>query len=63
MSEVKIKIDKELFRRAEKIAGAAGYSSADEFIAHLIEKEVSKFEDTASEEELKNRLKGLGYIS
>jgi metal-responsive CopG/Arc/MetJ family transcriptional regulator len=63
MSKAKIKIDKELYQKIEKIAEAAGYSSTDEFIIHLLEKEVAKFEGADSEEEIKKRLKGLGYIS
>jgi hypothetical protein len=59
----KIKLDKDLINRAEKVAAAAGYSSAEEFIVHIIEKELAKLEDADSEEEMKNRLKGLGYIS
>jgi hypothetical protein len=41
----------------------AGYSSAEEFIVHVLEKEIAKFEGADSEEEIKKRLKGLGYIS
>ena len=59
----KVKLDKELLARAEKAAQLAGYSSVDEFITHIIERELSKVEDASSEEEMKNRLKGLGYIS
>ena len=59
----KLKIDKDLLARAEKVSKAAGYSSVSEFITHIIERELEKLDDAASEEELKNRLKGLGYIS
>jgi len=59
----KIKIEKDLFERAKKCADLAGYSSVDEFITHLIEKELSKLEGAESDEEVKERLKGLGYIS
>jgi predicted CopG family antitoxin len=59
----KIKIEKDLYERARKCAGLAGYSSVDEFITHLIEKELSKLEGAESDEEVKERLKGLGYIS
>jgi hypothetical protein len=41
----------------------AGYSSVEEFIAHALEKELSKLDGAASEEEIKKRLRGLGYIS
>ncbi len=59
----KIKIDKGLLERAKKYAEIAGYSSVDEFITHLIEKELEKLEGAGNEEEIKERLKGLGYIS
>ncbi|MCR4396443.1 MAG: ribbon-helix-helix domain-containing protein [Candidatus Saccharicenans sp.] len=63
MGKAKIKLDKELYQKIEKIAEVAGYSSAEEFIIHLLEKEVARFEGADSEEEIKKRLKGLGYIS
>ncbi|MGB4705465.1 MAG: hypothetical protein WBI18_10395 [Candidatus Saccharicenans sp.] len=63
MGKAKIKLEKELYEKVKKIAEVAGYSSADEFIVHLLEKEVAKFEGADSEEEIKKRLKGLGYIS
>lgn len=59
----KIKLDKDLIKRAGKAASIAGYSSVEEFVAHLIEKELAKIEDASSEEEMKKRLQGLGYIS
>jgi hypothetical protein len=59
----KIKLDKALLERAKKFASAAGYSSVDEFIAHLVEKELAKLEGAGDDEEVKKRLKGLGYIS
>ncbi len=60
----KIKLDRELLERAKRCAEIAGYSSVDEFIAHVIEREVNTLEeDGTSEEEIKKQLKGLGYIS
>ena len=59
----KVKIDKELLARVEKVARLAGYSSADEFVNHALEKELAKLEGADSEEEIKKRLRGLGYIS
>ena len=59
----KIKLDKELIARVKKISDIAGYSSPEEFITHALEKELAKLEDAGSEEEIKKRLKGLGYIS
>lgn len=59
----KVKLDKSLYERVRKYAGLAGYSSVDEFVAHALEKELAKLEDAGSEEEIKKRLRGLGYIS
>jgi predicted CopG family antitoxin len=59
----KIRVEKDLYERAKKVAGLAGYSSVDEFITHLIEKELAKLEGAQDDSEIKERLKGLGYIS
>ncbi len=59
----KIKLDKELIERAKKVAEVAGYASHEEFITHIIERELANFEDGASDEEITEKLKGLGYIS
>ncbi len=58
-----VKLDKDLLARVKKYSDIAGYSSVEEFITHALEKELSKLEDAGSEEEIKKRLKGLGYIS
>jgi metal-responsive CopG/Arc/MetJ family transcriptional regulator len=63
MFGARVKIDRELFERIRKYARIAGYSSPDEFVRHALEKELAKFEDAGSEEEIRKRLKGLGYIS
>jgi hypothetical protein len=63
----KVKLDGDLLDRAKSAAETAGYSSVEEFLSHLIEKELVKIEgaatDAADEEELKERLRGLGYLS
>ncbi len=59
----KIKIDNDLLKKAKEFAAKAGYSSVEEFVGYIIEKEVSKIEEADSEEEVKKRLQGLGYIS
>jgi hypothetical protein len=35
----------------------------DEFVTHVLERELAKIEGSDSEEEMKKKLKGLGYIS
>jgi hypothetical protein len=59
----KIKIDKDLLAKVERYAKIAGYPSPDEFVNHALEKELAKLEGADSEEEIKKRLRGLGYIS
>ncbi len=59
----KVKLDKNLLKRIEKYAEIAGYSSPAEFITHALEKELALLEDSDSEEEVRKRLQGLGYIS
>jgi metal-responsive CopG/Arc/MetJ family transcriptional regulator len=58
-----IKLDKALLARVKRYSDLAGYSSVEEFITHALEKELAELEEAASEQELKNKLKGLGYIS
>jgi metal-responsive CopG/Arc/MetJ family transcriptional regulator len=59
----KIKLDSSLVDRIRKFSEIAGYSSPEEFITHALEKELSLLEDADSEEEIKKRLQGLGYMS
>ena len=59
----KIKLDKELFERLKKASEVAGYSSVNEFVVHILEKELAGVDDGASDEEIKKKLEGLGYIS
>ena len=60
----KIKIDKDLMQRLQKASELAGYSSVDEFVIHVLENELSRVEEGGdSDEEIKKRLEGLGYIS
>lgn len=63
MRSAKIKIDKALHEKIKKFAAICGYSSPNEFIIHCLEKEIAKIEEADSEEEIKKKLKGLGYIS
>ncbi len=59
----KVKLETDLVNKVKRYAEIAGYSSAEEFITHALEKELSQLEDADSEEEIKKRLRGLGYIS
>jgi len=59
-----IKLDKALLARVKRVSDLAGYSSVNEFITHALEKELQRLESgDGTDEEIKKRLKGLGYIS
>lgn len=59
----KIKIDSKLYDRAKKAAEGAGYSSFEEFVTHIIEKEVSQLEASPEgDDAVADQLRGLGYI-
>jgi metal-responsive CopG/Arc/MetJ family transcriptional regulator len=59
----KIKLDKDLLDRCEQYAQEAGYSSVEEFITHVLEKELRNTRKKSEEtEEIAKSLKGLGYI-
>lgn len=60
---VSVKIDKDLYNRVKKVADVAGYATAEEFIQHILEKEMLHFEDTKNDADIRAKLKGLGYIS
>jgi len=57
-----IKLKKELMAKVKKYAAVAGYSSPEEFVEHVLEKELAKLADAESDEEILRKLKGLGYI-
>ena len=59
----RVKIDRTLLEKAIRYAAAAGYATVEEFIEHAIEKEMAQLEGDDSEEAIRKRLKGLGYIS
>ena len=59
----KIKLDADLLDRIKRVSEVAGYASHEEFIVHVLEKELAQFEDASSDEDIVEKLKGLGYIS
>ena len=59
----KIKIDSKLYDRVKKAAESAGYSSVEEFVTHIIEREVSQLEGSSEgDDAVADQLRGLGYI-
>ncbi len=61
----KVKLSKEAFEKAEEIITHYGYSSLDEMVENLIDKEYTRIKsgDDDNAEEQAEKLSGLGYIS
>ena len=58
----KIKIEAGLLERLSRAAQDGGYSSAEELVTHLIEKELARLENDADDRTAAERLRGLGYL-
>ncbi len=61
--KARIKMDPLLHERAAAHAAALGYSSVDEFISHLVERELTHQADAKDDDAVADRLRGLGYLS
>ena len=59
----KVKLSDEIYEMAKSHCEQAGYSTLEEFVEHCIEKEVQQNAGDVDQEKIKDRLKGLGYIS
>jgi metal-responsive CopG/Arc/MetJ family transcriptional regulator len=57
-----IKLNKDLWARVKRVSDAAGYSEPQEFIEHVLDKEIAKLDEAQSNEEIVLKLKGLGYL-
>lgn len=63
MFEPTVHLNRTLWAKVKKCAAAGGYSSPEEFVEHVLEKETTRLlEDTSSDEEILRKLKGLGYL-
>ena len=58
-----IQLDPALLEKVRAAAEKAGYASADEFVAHVLEREFSRTDDASHDDDVKKKLEGLGYIS
>jgi metal-responsive CopG/Arc/MetJ family transcriptional regulator len=60
----RIKLDSDLLERCKQHAQKAGYSSVEEFVTHVLERELKSNRDDSQkeDEEITKRLQGLGYI-
>ena len=58
-----IKLKMELWDRVKRCSDAAGYSEPQEFVEHVLEKELARIEEDAeTKEDIVKKLKGLGYL-
>lgn len=62
MFKKKISIDPDLYAKLARLSEAQGCASVEEFALHVLEDAVKGIGDDASEEEVKKRLRGLGYL-
>ena len=57
-----LKLNKPLCDRAKEHADQAGYSSLEEFVEHVLERELARAGETGARDDVENKLKGLGYL-
>ena len=57
-----LKLNKALCDRAKEHAEQSGYSSLEEFVEHVLERELARLGEAGSRDEVENKLKGLGYL-
>ncbi|MBI2822889.1 MAG: hypothetical protein HYX74_11765 [Acidobacteria bacterium] len=63
----RIRLDDELFEKIKQCSAKAGYASPEEFVVHVLEKEIARLTGPGeggrdSDAEIRKRLQGLGYI-
>jgi Arc/MetJ-type ribon-helix-helix transcriptional regulator len=62
---VSLRIPKDLFEEISRRINGTGFKSVSEYVAFVLEEAVSEEEEVYSaeeEEEVKERLRGLGYL-
>jgi hypothetical protein len=62
LSSNNIKLSPELWERVKRVSKAGGYSSAREFVEHMLDRELKKVEEAESDAEIVKKLQGLGYL-
>jgi hypothetical protein len=63
MFKTTVKLKKETWQGVKRVSEAAGYSSPEEFVEHVLERELAKLEDAASDAEIVKKMQGLGYLA
>ena len=62
MFEPKIKVSKALYEKLKAAAEDRGYASVEEFASHVLDAAVAGSDEDTSEEEVRKRMQGLGYL-
>jgi hypothetical protein len=62
MSGPKIELDKALWARVQEHVRVVGYSSPEEFVQHVIERELVKTEKADTGDAAAGKIRGIGYI-
>ena len=64
MVKLKLKFDSATIERIRKVSAVGGYSSPEEFLMHIIERELDSLDPNQgeSEEDIRRKMQGLGYI-
>jgi hypothetical protein len=63
--KIKLKVSAELYNKIKKLSEGSGFSTVEEYLLSLIEdklKDDNNKYNKEEEEEIKQRLKSLGYI-
>ncbi len=65
MKTLRIKLDEAAMEQLGSIARTIGYSSVEELVAHLLEREIARLAPGRGEspEEIRRKLQGLGYMA
>ena len=64
MAKLKLKLDSATIERIRKVSEVGGYSSPEEFLMHVIERELDSLDpwQGESEKDTRKKMEGLGYI-
>lgn len=57
-----VTITRGLYDRARAQAQKSGYSSVDEFVCHVLERELARTQESDVRDDVEHKLKGLGYL-
>jgi hypothetical protein len=58
---MKIEFEDALWNKVKKYAETAGYSSAEEFVQHAVEKQIASV-PSADDSQAPSKIKGIGYL-